>query len=85
MHSAALSEHLRPVETALADIPALAMTDSQATRLSQGQVVQVLGTEGSIAARSEEVRACMGMVLTESLLAVGPIGVCPTLLGIRSC
>ena len=45
MHSAALSEHLRPVETALADIPALAMTDSQATRLSQGQVVQVLGTE----------------------------------------
>ncbi|MEE2980288.1 MAG: tRNA pseudouridine(55) synthase TruB [Pseudomonadota bacterium] len=45
MHSAALSEHLRPVETALADIPALAMTNSQATRLSQGQVVQVLGTE----------------------------------------
>jgi tRNA pseudouridine55 synthase len=45
MHSAALSEHLRPVETALDDIPALAMTESQATRLSQGQVVQVLGTE----------------------------------------
>ncbi len=45
MHSAALSEHLRPVETALDDIPALAMTESQAIRLSQGQVVQVLGTE----------------------------------------
>jgi tRNA pseudouridine55 synthase len=45
MHSAALSEHLRPVETALDDIPALAMTESQATRLSQGQIVQVLGTE----------------------------------------
>ena len=40
-HSAALSTHLRPVETALADIPALAMTEQQAGRLRHGQAVQV--------------------------------------------
>ncbi len=40
-HSAALSAHLRPVETALADIPALAMTEQQAGRLRHGQAVQV--------------------------------------------
>ncbi len=42
MHSAALDEQLRPVETALADIPALAVTESQADRLKCGQAVHVL-------------------------------------------
>ncbi len=41
VHSGALSEHVRPVETALADIPALAVTEDQAIRLKHGQVVQV--------------------------------------------
>ncbi len=44
-HSAALFEHVRPVETALDDIPALAVTDQQAARLKCGQAVQVLCNE----------------------------------------
>ncbi len=40
-HSAALSECVRPVETALVDIPALAVTETQAVRLKRGQAVHV--------------------------------------------
>jgi tRNA pseudouridine55 synthase len=36
-HSLAVSEHLLPVETALDDIPALAVTAAEAARLRQGQ------------------------------------------------
>ena len=42
LHSDALIEHVRPVETALADIPALAVTENQAIRLRSGQTVHVL-------------------------------------------
>jgi tRNA pseudouridine55 synthase len=38
-HSLAASEHLLPIETALDDIPALALTAIEATRLSHGQRV----------------------------------------------
>jgi tRNA pseudouridine55 synthase len=38
-HSARLSEHLLPVETALDDIPALALTEAEAERLRHGQSV----------------------------------------------
>tara|TARA_B100000315_G_scaffold245809_1_gene272294 strand:- start:48 stop:986 length:939 start_codon:yes stop_codon:yes gene_type:complete len=41
-HSAPLSEHLLPVETVLDDIPALALTQPEARRLSRGQAVPVL-------------------------------------------
>ncbi len=41
-HSPAASEHLLPVETALDDIPALAMTDKEADRIRNGQPVPVL-------------------------------------------
>ncbi len=41
-HSAALSDHLLPVETALADIPALALTETEARRLRRGQPVPAL-------------------------------------------
>jgi len=41
-HSPGLSEVLLSVETALDDIPALALTDAEARRLSQGQPVAVL-------------------------------------------
>ena len=41
VHSGELPEHVRPVETALADIPALAVTESQAARLKSGQAVHV--------------------------------------------
>lgn len=42
LHSAPLHDHLLPVETVLADIPALALTEPQATRLKCGQAVRVL-------------------------------------------
>ena len=41
-HKDGLSEHLLPIETALDDIPALALTEAEALRLRQGQHVQPL-------------------------------------------
>ena len=41
-HNYALNSYLLPVETALADIPALPLTGPQAERLHQGQTVRVL-------------------------------------------
>ncbi len=41
-HSAVLSEHLLPIETALDDIPALALTDAEAHALRYGQTVTAL-------------------------------------------
>ena len=53
-HSAALLEYVRPVETALDDIPALAVTDQQAARLKFGQAVHVLCNEpGMVRATTE--------------------------------
>ena len=49
-HSPALLECLLPVETALDDIPALALTESEAARLKLGQPLQALCT-GSPASR----------------------------------
>tara|TARA_Y100001934_G_scaffold248689_1_gene309489 strand:- start:562 stop:1473 length:912 start_codon:yes stop_codon:yes gene_type:complete len=54
-HSAALFEAIRPVETVLDDIPALALTSQQADRLSSGQMVRVLNAaDGIYCARSSE-------------------------------
>ena len=41
-HSAPLSEYLLPVETVLDDIPALALTETEARKLNQGQAIPVL-------------------------------------------
>ena len=41
-HSLAASEHLLPIETALDDIPALALTADEAARLRHGQRVRPL-------------------------------------------
>jgi tRNA pseudouridine55 synthase len=41
-HSGALLEHVLPVEAALADIPALTLTEAEARRLQQGQPIAVL-------------------------------------------
>jgi tRNA pseudouridine55 synthase len=41
-HSAAASGHLLPIETALDDIPALALTEAEAYRLRRGQTVTPL-------------------------------------------
>ena len=38
-HTPALFEHLLPIETALDDIPALALTEAEAERLRHGQSI----------------------------------------------
>jgi tRNA pseudouridine55 synthase len=43
-HSAAASGHLLPIETALDDIPALALSEAEAARLRHGQTVALLGS-----------------------------------------
>ncbi len=51
VHSAPPSTFLKPVETALADIPALALTEPQAIRLKSGQAVRVLDVaDGTVCA-----------------------------------
>ena len=47
-HSSALDSAILPVETALADIPALALTGSQAERLRHGQAIRVLNIADGI-------------------------------------
>jgi len=51
LHSAPPHDYLLPVETVLADIPALALTEPQATRLRSGQAVRVLNAaDGAVCA-----------------------------------
>jgi tRNA pseudouridine55 synthase len=53
-HKGALDQVLLPVETALADIPALAITGSEADRLRCGQTIRVPNeVEGTVYAMSE--------------------------------
>lgn len=47
-HGPAPFEHLLPIETALDDIPALALTGPQADRLRSGQTVRVLDADDGI-------------------------------------
>ncbi|MDP6709369.1 MAG: tRNA pseudouridine(55) synthase TruB [Alphaproteobacteria bacterium] len=50
-HKGALDDALRPVEAALADIPALTVTGSEAARLKSGQAVRVPSTmQGTVCA-----------------------------------
>ena len=44
-HSSARSQHLLPVEVALADIPAISLTDDQAEKLRRGESVSVDSVE----------------------------------------
>jgi tRNA pseudouridine55 synthase len=53
-HKGALDAALRPVEAALADIPALTVTGSEAARLKSGQAVRVPSTmQGTVCAMAE--------------------------------
>ena len=53
-HKGALDQALRPVETALVDIPALAVTGSEADRLKCGQVIRVPNkVEGTVCAMTD--------------------------------
>jgi tRNA pseudouridine55 synthase len=60
-HSFRLSEHLIPIETALDDIPALALTEAEALRLRHGQCVRPL---------SPSDRACIDQLGNGSIVAV---------------
>ncbi len=58
-HSAPLADYLLPVETALADIPALALTAAEARRLQRGQPVSVL----AVASRSPLQHITQGAIV----------------------
>jgi tRNA pseudouridine55 synthase len=64
-HSPRLSEHLLPVETALDDIPALALTEAEAIRLRYGQAIQPLRPED---------RACIDQLGNGSIVSVSACG-----------
>jgi tRNA pseudouridine55 synthase len=58
-HSAPLVDFLLPVQTALADIPALALTETEAQRIRQGQAIAVL----PVASRSPSEKVIQGSVV----------------------
>ena len=58
-HSAPLVDFLLPVQTALVDIPALALTETEARRLQQGQAIAVL----PVASRSPSEKVKQGSVV----------------------
>jgi tRNA pseudouridine55 synthase len=64
-HIAPLSEHLLPVETALDDIPALALTEAEALRLRHGQAIMPLRPED---------RACIDQLGNGSIVSVSTGG-----------
>ncbi len=64
-HIRPLSEHLLPVETALDDIPALALTEAEAIRLRHGQSVQPLRPQD---------RACIDQLGNGSIVSVSASG-----------
>ena len=61
--SAAVLQHLLPVETALDDIPALALTDGEARRLQSGQAVSLL--------RKTDLQRIAGLNDGDTVLALG--------------
>ncbi len=61
--SAAVLQHLLPIETALDDIPALALTDSEARRLQSGQAVSLL--------RKTDLQRIAGLSDGDTVLALG--------------
>ena len=63
VHSARLAAQILPVDTALADIPALELPENDALRLRSGQTIAVTGTD------SETIRATSG----ERLVALAKI------------
>ena len=58
-HSAPLVDFLLPVQTALADIPAFALTETEAQRIRQGQAIAVL----PVASRSPSEKVIQGSVV----------------------
>jgi len=63
-------DYLRPVSTALADIPALALTDNEAMQLTQGQAISLLTLMGRI----PDTAGSAGLV--RAMAGGGVIGLC---------
>ncbi|MBT4711690.1 MAG: tRNA pseudouridine(55) synthase TruB [Alphaproteobacteria bacterium] len=71
VHSAAPDGYLHPVETALADIPALDLTGPQAQRLRAGQVVQAPNANpGAVCAMADGLPVALGHVEDGEVRAV---------------
>ena len=78
-HKAAASEYLLPVETVLDDIPALALTEEEARRMTLGQAIAlwpvvkrspIIGLDGNGLAQGAAVQAKFG----DKLIAVAEVG-----------
>ncbi|HEV8681008.1 MAG TPA: tRNA pseudouridine(55) synthase TruB [Stellaceae bacterium] len=72
-HSLAASEHLLPIETALDDIPALALTAEDAERLRHGQVVRPRDCDGRACLAEIADGTIVGARLDRLLVAVARI------------
>jgi len=70
VHSAADSAFVLPVETALDDIPALALTESEADRLRRGQPVPVLREANLATVRALDDGETLAAVSGERLVAL---------------
>ena len=68
-HKGALDQALRPIETALVDIPALAVTGNEADRLKCGQAIRVTGCQLETTADREQVDPFAGQASTWQGLA----------------
>jgi tRNA pseudouridine55 synthase len=70
-HSPARSAPLRPVETALDDIPALAVTETAARKLQHGQVVPLAEAHGSLPCDTASRIAILAEGRLVALAAIG--------------
>jgi len=72
-HSAPDSGHLLPVATALADIPALALTEAEARRLTQGQAIAALPVASRSPLRDISQGDVVSAMFGERLVALAEI------------
>lgn len=72
-HSARDSGHLLPVETALDDIPALALTEPEARRLAQGQAIAALPVASRSSLKDISQGDVVSAMLDDRLVALAEI------------
>ncbi|MEP0338082.1 MAG: tRNA pseudouridine(55) synthase TruB [Alphaproteobacteria bacterium] len=72
-HSARDSGHLLPVETALDDIPALALTEAEARRLAQGQAIAALPVASRSPFKNIRQGDMVSAMLNDRLVALAEI------------
>ncbi len=72
-HSAPASDYLLPVSTALDDIPALALTEAEAHRLSNGHPVSLLHVAARAASAAVEAGSLVRAMMEERTVALARI------------